>query len=83
MDDRALDLDVTDARGAADPRELLGLAEERLRRFGIGEFDEIDDFPMLAIDEMPVVDTVIAESTEPPSGTGEPGLPPAAPFVMP
>jgi isoquinoline 1-oxidoreductase beta subunit len=39
------------------------------------------DFDLLRIDEMPVVEVHIIPSTEPPSGTGEPGLPPAAPAV--
>jgi CO/xanthine dehydrogenase Mo-binding subunit len=40
-----------------------------------------DDYPLLTLDEMPVVETVIVESSEPPTGTGEPGLPAAAPAV--
>ena len=43
--------------------------------------ENFNDYPIMTIDEMPVVDTVIARSTEPPSGTGEPGLPPAAPAI--
>jgi isoquinoline 1-oxidoreductase beta subunit len=39
------------------------------------------DFQLLRIDEMPVVEVHIIPSTEPPSGTGEPGLPPTAPAV--
>jgi isoquinoline 1-oxidoreductase beta subunit len=46
------------------------------------EQENFDDYPILAIDEMPVVETVIVESTEPPSGTGEPGVPAAAPAVV-
>jgi CO/xanthine dehydrogenase Mo-binding subunit len=48
-----------------------------------GRVDEknFDDYPLLTLDEMPVVETVIVESTEPPTGTGEPGLPAAAPAV--
>jgi isoquinoline 1-oxidoreductase beta subunit len=45
------------------------------------EQENFDDYPLLTIDEMPVVETVIVESTEPPSGTGEPGVPAAAPAV--
>lgn len=40
-----------------------------------------DDYPLLTLEEMPVVETVIVESGEPPTGTGEPGLPAAAPAV--
>jgi isoquinoline 1-oxidoreductase beta subunit len=46
------------------------------------EQENFDDYPILAIDEMPVVQTVIVESSEPPSGTGEPGVPAAAPAVV-
>jgi len=35
----------------------------------------------LRINEMPVVEVHIIPTTEPPSSTGEPGLPPAAPAV--
>jgi isoquinoline 1-oxidoreductase beta subunit len=45
------------------------------------EQGNFDDYPLLTIDEMPVVETVIVESTEPPSGTGELGVPAAAPAV--
>ncbi len=45
------------------------------------EQENFDDYPILTIDEMPIVETVIVESTEPPSGTGEPGVPAAAPAV--
>ncbi len=40
-----------------------------------------DDYPLLTIDEMPVVEVHIVPSTDPPTGTGEPGLPGAAPAV--
>ena len=40
-----------------------------------------DDYPLLTMDEMPFVETVIVGSGEPPTGTGEPGLPAAAPAV--
>ena len=39
------------------------------------------DFPLLTLAEMPVVETHIVPSTAPPTGTGEPGLPPIAPAV--
>jgi CO/xanthine dehydrogenase Mo-binding subunit len=45
------------------------------------EQENFDDYPLLTIDEMPVVETAIVESTEPPTGTGEPGVPAAAPAV--
>jgi isoquinoline 1-oxidoreductase beta subunit len=40
-----------------------------------------DDYPLLTLDEMPVLETVIVASGDPPTGTGEPGLPAAAPAV--
>jgi isoquinoline 1-oxidoreductase beta subunit len=43
--------------------------------------DNFDSYPLLAFDDMPVVDTLIVPSTDPPSGTGEPGLPAIAPAV--
>ncbi|HKO58045.1 MAG TPA: xanthine dehydrogenase family protein molybdopterin-binding subunit [Thermoanaerobaculia bacterium] len=39
------------------------------------------DYPLLRISEMPVVEVHIIPSTAPPTGTGEPGLPPLAPAV--
>jgi isoquinoline 1-oxidoreductase beta subunit len=39
------------------------------------------DYPMLRINEMPVVETHIVPSHEPPGGVGEPGTPPIAPAV--
>ena len=39
------------------------------------------DYPLLRMSEAPAVEVIIAESTEPPSGVGEPGLPPIAPAV--
>jgi isoquinoline 1-oxidoreductase beta subunit len=39
------------------------------------------DFPLMTIADMPAVDLHLVPSTALPSGTGEPGLPPAAPAV--
>ena len=39
------------------------------------------DYPILTIDQMPVVEVHIVPSTALPTGTGEPGLPPTAPAV--
>ncbi len=39
------------------------------------------DYPMLRINEMPVVEVHIVPSAEPPGGVGEPGVPPIAPAV--
>ena len=40
-----------------------------------------DDYPMLRMNEMPVVEAYIAPSTEKMGGVGEPGVPPIAPAV--
>jgi isoquinoline 1-oxidoreductase beta subunit len=39
------------------------------------------DYPLLRMHEMPKVDVYIVPSTAPPTGTGEPSLPPTAPAV--
>ncbi len=39
------------------------------------------DYPLLRMDEMPVVEVHLVPSTEPPTGIGEPGTPPIAPAV--
>lgn len=40
-----------------------------------------NDYPLLRMDEMPVIDVFIVPSTDPPGGVGEPGTPPIAPAV--
>ena len=40
-----------------------------------------DDYPVLRMREMPVVDVFIVPSSEPPTGCGEPAVPPIAPAV--
>jgi len=39
------------------------------------------DYPMLRMDEMPEIEVHVVQSTEPPTGVGEPGVPPIAPAV--
>ena len=39
------------------------------------------DYPMVRIDEMPLVDVHIVPSDEAPGGIGEPGVPPVGPAV--
>ena len=46
------------------------------------EQSNFHDFEVLRLPEMPVVEVHIVPSTEPPTGIGEPGLPPVAPAVM-
>ena len=40
-----------------------------------------DDYPLLRMKDSPEVEVHIVPSTEPPSGIGEPGVPPIAPAV--
>ncbi len=40
-----------------------------------------NDYPLLRFDEAPRIDVHIVQSTEPPGGVGEPGVPPIAPAV--
>ena len=49
---------------------------------GAAKQSNFHDYPMLRINEMPVVETHILPSTEGPGGIGEPGLPPLAPAVV-
>ena len=39
------------------------------------------NYPILRMDEAPAVEVEIIESTAPPTGIGEPGVPPLAPAV--
>jgi isoquinoline 1-oxidoreductase subunit beta len=48
---------------------------------GRAQASNFHDQPVLRIDRMPVVETHIVPSAEPPGGVGEPGLPPIAPAV--
>ncbi|MFO1431928.1 MAG: xanthine dehydrogenase family protein molybdopterin-binding subunit [Candidatus Competibacteraceae bacterium] len=45
------------------------------------EQSNFHDYPLLRLGEMPVVEVYIVPSTEPPTGVGEPGVPPIAPAV--
>jgi isoquinoline 1-oxidoreductase beta subunit len=57
---------------------LMGEITIERGRVGQGNFD---DYPMLTLDEVPAVETYSVQSTDPPTGTGEPGLPAIAPAV--
>jgi isoquinoline 1-oxidoreductase beta subunit len=46
------------------------------------EQSNFHDFEVMRLPEMPQVDVHFVKSTEPPTGVGEPGLPPVAPAVM-
>jgi CO/xanthine dehydrogenase Mo-binding subunit len=48
-----------------------------------GAFDQknFEDYPILRMDEVPDVDIHVVESTEPPTGVGEPGTATVAPAL--
>lgn len=48
---------------------------------GIVQETNFDTYPIVRMDEMPMVETHILPSTNPPTGMGEPGVPPIAPAV--
>lgn len=48
---------------------------------GVVDQDNYDSFRVLRIDEMPKVEVHIVRSAEPPTGVGEPGVPPLGPAV--
>ncbi len=48
---------------------------------GAVEQSNFHDFQVLKMDQMPTIDVPIIKSLEPPSGIGEPGLPPIATAV--
>ncbi|WP_261007646.1 hypothetical protein, partial [Bordetella pertussis] len=45
------------------------------------EQSNFHDYPVLRLAEMPAVEVHIAPSTQPPTGVGEPGVPPLAPAL--
>ena len=48
---------------------------------GVVQQTNFPTYPMVQLAQSPVVQTFIVPSTRPPSGVGEPGLPPIAPAV--
>lgn len=48
---------------------------------GVIKQSNFHDYPILRINEAPSVEVIIMDSQHPPSGVGEPGLPPIAPAV--
>jgi len=48
---------------------------------GVVQQDNFDTYPVLRIDEMPDIEVHIVDSKEPPTGVGEPGVPPLGPAV--
>ncbi|MEE4161110.1 MAG: xanthine dehydrogenase family protein molybdopterin-binding subunit [Woeseiaceae bacterium] len=57
-------------------REEVTLEDGRIRE------DNFDQYQPLRIDEMPTVEVHFVASAEPPSGVGEPGVPPLAPALV-
>jgi isoquinoline 1-oxidoreductase subunit beta len=57
-------------------RQAITLENGRVQQ---GNFN---DYPVLRINAMPPVEVHIVDSNEPPTGIGEPGVPPAAPAVV-
>jgi len=48
---------------------------------GAAKQSNFHDYPVLRMSECPQIEVYIVESSEPPSGVGEPGVPPIAPAV--
>ena len=57
------------------------LHDEITFKNGRVEQSNFHDYPMVRMNEMPVVDVHIVDSKEAPGGIGEPGVPPIAPAV--
>ena len=57
------------------------LAGELKIENGAVQQSNFHDFQLLSIDQMPKIHTYIVESSENPTGAGEPGLPPIAPAL--
>jgi isoquinoline 1-oxidoreductase beta subunit len=55
--------------------EAITLEDGRVRQ------SNFDTYPLLRMDEMPLIEVHIVESKEAPGGVGEPGVPPIAPAV--
>ncbi|MBP7529751.1 MAG: xanthine dehydrogenase family protein molybdopterin-binding subunit, partial [Syntrophorhabdaceae bacterium] len=55
--------------------EVITLEDGRVRQ------SNFDTYPVLRMDEMPLIEVYIVESKEAPGGVGEPGVPPIAPAV--
>lgn len=72
---------VSQLEGAVGFGLTAALYSEITLRGGRVEQSNFHDYPMLRIHEMPEVKVVLVDSTEPPSGVGEPGVPPIAPAL--
>ena len=48
---------------------------------GVVQQRNFDNYPMVTLAQAPLVETWLVDSTRPPSGVGEPGVPPLAPAL--
>jgi len=69
------------AEGAVNFALTAALTGEITIRSGAVEQSNFDDYPVLRIDQAPDIDVYIVQSTERPTGMGEPCVPPLAPAV--
>jgi isoquinoline 1-oxidoreductase beta subunit len=63
------------------PREARAQSALRSLDNGLVEQSNFNDHEPIRMREMPRVEVHIVKSTEPPSGIGEPGVPPVAPAI--
>lgn len=75
------DIVVAQVEGATGFALSTALRNQVTMKDGVVEQSNYHDFEPTRIREMPDVEVHIVESTEPPSGMGEPGVPPLAPAI--
>ena len=57
------------------------LKAETILKDGRVQQSNFNDYPLLQMNEMPLVEVYIVESDDPPKGIGEMGVPPIAPAI--
>ena len=67
--------------GAAIFGMSLALYGEITAKDGVIEQNNFNDYPLIRMSECPNIHVDIVESTAPPGGVGEPGVPPVAPAI--